>query len=358
MSNLVSAAVMGSRRRQQTSSLATGTRRVVMIVLSDQADDDGYTYGAISSIGWKAGLSDDTVRRAIIELEEQGELYIIHTTGYNTGQWRVNQFLITVHLTFDELVEVLQQRFKLSTSEAIEIATEITKRLNSREIPALYGQEPEGIESEKIDPPPSSVQGAPSQPARESIYIPKQEKQLTPSQSARGSDDFVANPLDDLAWGEWLNDILERDYVDMLEHIPFDNQGNLIEPVLYDPNSVFFRLITEQLRPFRRKLIGSQRSAWIDLIKKTRTDVMFGRWMIWLAFTNAKGQSVPVFLRFCNNLPLYDQWCRGEFKAITEFMAGESAVTKGLSPRGSDNEITLVVDKESLPEHLRDLSIY
>ena len=95
----------------------------------------------------------------------------------------------------------------------------------------------------------------------------------------------------------------------------FDDNGDIVTPIYYEPKGLLFRMVMRHLLGNPRRLNGQQKLAWIELVKVTKREPMFARWMIWMAMTNAAGQTVSNYLQWAAVYEHYQLWCQGNFKA-------------------------------------------
>lgn len=101
-------------QRVWKSSKQYGSNKLVLLVLADHANSDGYCYPGIERIAEWAQVEDRQARRIIREIEAHGELYI-HTGGGRNG---TNQYLITVAMDRTDIVNALVRYFKVERTQA------------------------------------------------------------------------------------------------------------------------------------------------------------------------------------------------------------------------------------------------
>jgi DNA-binding Lrp family transcriptional regulator len=75
-------------------SQATGSRRLVMIVLANGADENGETILAISTIAAAVKLKSRAVQRILRDLEASGEIVIIPCDGMVMRAGQTNRYII------------------------------------------------------------------------------------------------------------------------------------------------------------------------------------------------------------------------------------------------------------------------
>lgn len=67
-----------------------GAKKSILIALADRANKAGYCYPSIEDTVFRIGLSERTVIRSVIELEELGLLAVIRETG------RANKYILLI----------------------------------------------------------------------------------------------------------------------------------------------------------------------------------------------------------------------------------------------------------------------
>lgn len=71
-------------------SVSSGTDRLVMLALADNADDRGACWPSMLTIARKARISERTARRSVRTLEELGELVSVRGGGMASNRYRIN----------------------------------------------------------------------------------------------------------------------------------------------------------------------------------------------------------------------------------------------------------------------------
>lgn len=99
-----------------------GSNKLVLLVLADHANSDGYCYPGVERIAEWAQVEDRQARRIIHEIEAHGELYI-HIGGGRAG---TNQYLITVDMDCLSMVNALVRYFKMERTDAEKAALTIS----------------------------------------------------------------------------------------------------------------------------------------------------------------------------------------------------------------------------------------
>ena len=83
-------------------SASTGSARLVLLAIADNADDDTWScWPSVQTIGAKARVSEATVHRALKELQKLGELDVQHNAGGHPGmrsdpRYRPNRYTVLV----------------------------------------------------------------------------------------------------------------------------------------------------------------------------------------------------------------------------------------------------------------------
>lgn len=96
---------------EQTPKKIKGSQLLLLLAIADHAHDSGRAWPGIETLAGKIRMSARHTMRMLDELEGEGVLYI-DRRGY------VNQYLVTVGLTDDEITSILISDFNLTPMEA------------------------------------------------------------------------------------------------------------------------------------------------------------------------------------------------------------------------------------------------
>lgn len=108
-------------QRVWKTSKQYGSDKLVLLVLADHANSDGYCYPGVDRIATWAAVEERQVRRIIHSIEAHGELYI-HEGGGRAG---TNQYLVTVGMDRTDIVNALVRYFKQDRIASEKIADTI-----------------------------------------------------------------------------------------------------------------------------------------------------------------------------------------------------------------------------------------
>ena len=97
------------------TSKASGTPRLVMLAIADNANSDGYAWPGIKTMAEMCNCSERQVTRIVAELEASGELYVER----GVGRKNYTRYLITLGLDTDELSRRMVQYLDYSPLEAV-----------------------------------------------------------------------------------------------------------------------------------------------------------------------------------------------------------------------------------------------
>ena len=140
MSNLMQTIVRGNRRNNEANSSSTGSERLVLLQLADQADDEGYCWASIAQLQFACGIkASNTIRTCLKTLEASGEIYVKWSEGdADPDGWKVHRFLLTLGMRPKEIVHALKVKFNCDEHHALELLAGIQKRLATRIWPEMY----------------------------------------------------------------------------------------------------------------------------------------------------------------------------------------------------------------------------
>jgi hypothetical protein len=111
-------------------SQATGASLLVILALSDRADEDGYCWPGVDFLAHRARVTPRQVQRILPQLENLGELYVEH----RTGRKHTNNYFVVVGLDQPAIVRVLMRRFGLTLIEATAAAIRLLEAQNKGEL--------------------------------------------------------------------------------------------------------------------------------------------------------------------------------------------------------------------------------
>ncbi len=96
---------------EQTPKSIKGSQLLLLLAIADHARDDGHAWPGITTLAGKIRMSERHTMRMLDELESEGVLYIDRSSY-------VNNYLVTVGLTDDEIIAALTGDFNLTPMEA------------------------------------------------------------------------------------------------------------------------------------------------------------------------------------------------------------------------------------------------
>jgi len=105
-------------------SKTTGTPRLVMLAIADNANSDGYAWPGIKTMAEMCNCSERQVTRIVAELEASGELYVER----GVGRKNYTRYLIALGLDTDELSRRMVQYLDYSPLEAVTAAADHLER--------------------------------------------------------------------------------------------------------------------------------------------------------------------------------------------------------------------------------------
>lgn len=114
---------------EQTPKHIKGSQLLLLLAIADHARDDGHAWPGIVTLADKIRMSERHTLRMLDELEADGVLYI------DRSQY-VNQYLVTVGLTDDEITAALHDAFNLTP---IEIHIVLERLHSPQEKPSKHG---------------------------------------------------------------------------------------------------------------------------------------------------------------------------------------------------------------------------
>lgn len=122
---------------------AKGTHLLLLLALSDFANDHGVCWPGIPRLAQRMRVSQRQAQRAVNNLEAAGELYVRTVSG---GRKHYNLYLVAAGRLDISLIEALVAHFDVSPLEAAAIADDMLRRQRQ----AAYGP-PSPIENDDID---------------------------------------------------------------------------------------------------------------------------------------------------------------------------------------------------------------
>ena len=122
--------VWGSRRKGNLGSRHDKVARLLMLALADNANDEGFCWPSREELAFKCQTDERSIRRLIHDrLVPSGELYV-EVKG--RGPKDPNLYLVTLDMSYDEIVEALKKYFGHTPEDAArEAETIITLRDNT-----------------------------------------------------------------------------------------------------------------------------------------------------------------------------------------------------------------------------------